>query len=164
MSKIKVKLKKDIASRGAGFFDPDTREDIYPPVINGKPDINHVFDLKWSSFVAEKIKTGELIPVQEPDKPEVPSNQVDNIKTAQETITASESEDSKTENTDPVTDITLPVMVNGKKVSQVTFKSDAAEEEISQMVLLTKKVMKACGNKGIKKFVITAEAVEIEAV
>lgn len=59
--KIKVKLNSKIAARGGGFYDIESKQNIYPTRKNGEIDIEEVFDVEATQFVESKIASGELI-------------------------------------------------------------------------------------------------------
>lgn len=65
---IKVRVKKEIAKSGGGFYDFSSKTDIYPK----KP--GEVFEVPVTPFIERKLATGELILVEgklsDPDKKE----------------------------------------------------------------------------------------------
>jgi hypothetical protein len=63
MDKIEIKLNENLAKKGLGFYDPESKKNI-------KHDVGKTIIVERTSFVNAKIQTGEILVVNANPKEE----------------------------------------------------------------------------------------------
>lgn len=139
MDTVHVRIKKEIAAKGCGFYDIDGRQEILPPRDKkGKPNVEKVFELAETPFVRMKIGTGELVVVRRDEK--------------------KKSENNPSTNTDK----TIELQVNGKTIVEENVPVDFSDEEMEELAVSNKEIIEAVGNREVKKIkVVSGKLVNI---
>ncbi len=129
--KIKVKIKPEIAAKGSGFYDPDKKQNIYPPRDKDRnPKVGHIFTLESTPSIEKRISNGELILI--------------------ERIGVKEKEENSTDTGKSVSEI--KVIINEKEVTKIKASlEEMPDDQLEELVYNNQKVIKTVGRKGIEK-------------